>query len=94
MPPAEAALVLGLIVLGALAGLAVWLSRYELGTAGGLPARLDRFTGQVIGCVPGQGCVELIPAGEPSLRRPVLKPLPAPAAASAGNAAAAPPASP
>ena len=70
---AEWILLLGLLALCVIAGLALWASRYEIGTAGGLPARLDRFTGQVISCVPGQACFELIPSGEPALHTPVIR---------------------
>jgi hypothetical protein len=87
-PLAERGLLAALVALCVLAGLAVWASRYELGTAGGLPARLDRFTGEVIGCVPGQGCLQFIPAGSPALRSAVAKPAAAPASAPAGNAPA------
>jgi hypothetical protein len=41
--------------------------RYQLDQASGVPTRLDRFTGQVIACVPQRGCVEFIPAGNPPL---------------------------
>lgn len=71
--PAEWALMIGLAVLVVLGAVAIWCSRYEIGVAAGVPARLDRFTGQVIGCVPGQGCLELIPAGEPALRAAVVR---------------------
>jgi hypothetical protein len=66
--PAEWALIISLAALVVLGAVAVWCSRYEIGFAVGVPTRLDRFTGQVIGCAPGQGCVELVPAGEPPLR--------------------------
>jgi len=95
---AEWLVIVALVALGVVAALALWCSRYEIGTAGGLPLRLDRFTGQVIGCVPSQGCFEFIPAGEPTLHSPALRPMTAPAtppaaaagAPPAGNAAAAP----
>src|ERR1700741_871423 len=95
--PAEWALMVGLAALVVLGAVAVWCSRYEIGLAGGVPARLDRFTGRVIGCIPGQGCQGLIPAGEPAVRGGVIdRPIsPAPEAAS-GNAApaASPPSHP
>jgi len=88
--PVEWGLIGGLLALCAFGALAVWISRYEIGTAGGVPARLDRFTGQVIGCVPGQGCLELIPAGTPALRNAVMQRVQggaptAPNAATTGN---------
>ena len=90
--PAEWALIIGLAALVVLGAVAVWCSRYEIGVAAGVPARLDRFTGQVIGCVPGQGCLELVPAGEPPLRSAVVHRIPGvtPVPEAAGNAAAAP----
>ena len=74
---------LALLALGAAL---VVMDRYQIGQAGTLPARLDRFTGQVIACVPQRGCVEFIPAGDPSLQpvvtqKPAAPPAPAPAAA-------------
>jgi len=96
--PAEWALIVGLAALVLLGAVALWLSRYEIGNGAAFPfpARLDRLTGQVIGCVPGQGCVELVPAGEPKLRGAVIHRVPSapagPEAAPAGNATAAPPA--
>jgi hypothetical protein len=99
--PAEWALIIGLAALVILSAAALWLSRYEIGgsSAFPFPTRLDRVTGQVIGCVPGQGCVELVPAGEPKLRSAVIHRGPgasgapeAGGAAPAGNAAATPPA--
>ena len=54
----------GLLLFGAAV---LWLNRYEMGQAGGLPVRLNRMTGEVIACVPKQGCFALIPAGEPTL---------------------------
>ncbi|HKR87541.1 MAG TPA: hypothetical protein VJS38_05150 [Phenylobacterium sp.] len=91
--PAEWALIVSLAALVLLGAAAVWFSRYEIGVAAGVPARLDRFTGQVIGCIPGQGCLELVPAGEPPLRSGVVHRIPGGVAPSAeGNATAAPPA--
>jgi hypothetical protein len=92
---ADVILITALIALCAAAAASLWINRYEISTAGGVPARLNRFTGQVIGCIPGQGCVEIIPAGEPTLRKPVIAP-PRPAAEGqpAGNAAPARPAAP
>lgn len=93
--PAEWALMIGLAALVVLGAAVLWCSRYEIGIAAGVPTRLDRFTGQVIGCVPGQGCLELIPAGQPTLRSAVVQRVPggAPNAAATGNAtpAGAPP---
>lgn len=87
--PAEWALIIGLAALVVLGAVAVWCSRYEIGVAAGVPARLDRFTGQVIGCVPGQGCLELVPAGEPPLRSAVVHRIPGVVPApETGNAAA------
>jgi hypothetical protein len=77
LPASDVILVLALLALCGAIAAAVWMSRYELGAAGGLPARLDRFTGQVISCVPSKACFEFIPAGEPVLEKPVLKPGPA-----------------
>jgi hypothetical protein len=62
--PAEIIALVGLLLLAAFGAASLYLNRYEIGSAGGVPARLDRLTGQVIGCVPGQGCLELIPAGD------------------------------
>src|SRR5689334_25253921 len=73
---AEWALIVGLAALVVLGAAALWCSRYEIGMAAGVPARLDRFTGQVIGCVPGQGCLELVPAGAPQLRSAVIHRIP------------------
>ena len=101
--PAEWGLIGGLLALCIFGALALWISRYEIGTAGGVPARLDRFTGQVIGCVPGQGCLELIPAGTPALRNAVMQrvqsgapttPPNAPATGNATPAVAPPPSQP
>jgi hypothetical protein len=90
---ADVCLIIALLALCAAAAAAIWVNRYEVATAGGLPARLNRFTGQVVGCIPGQGCVEIVPAGEPPLRKPVVAaPHPAPEGQSAGNSA--PPAPP
>jgi hypothetical protein len=88
--PAEWALIVGLAALVALGAVAIWCSRYEIGVAAGVPARLDRFTGQVIGCVPGQGCLELVPAGEPPLRSAVVHRIPG-VAPGAGNETVTPP---
>lgn len=55
------------VALVALGAAFVLMDRYQLGQAGALPARLDRFTGQVIACVPQRGCLEFIPAGQPPL---------------------------
>ena len=91
--PAEWALIVGLAALVVLGAVAVWCSRYEIGVAAGVPARLDRFTGQVIGCVPGQGCLELVPAGEPPLRNAVVHRIPGVVAPAAeGNTTATAPA--
>lgn len=56
-----------IVILAALAAAILWMNRYEIGQAGGLPVRLNRMTGQVIACVPKQGCFMMIPAGEPEL---------------------------
>jgi hypothetical protein len=79
----------GLLVFGAAV---LWLNRYEMGQAGGLPVRLNRLTGEVIACVPKQGCFALIPAGEPTLGtlRETLAPTPAAAPAPAPAAPAKP----
>ena len=85
---ADVCLIIALLALCAAAAAAIWINRYEVATAGGLPARLNRFTGQVVGCIPGQGCVEIVPAGEPQLRKPVIAaPRPNPDAQGAGNSA-------
>ena len=73
------AMAAGLLLFGAAV---LWLNRYEMGQAGGLPVRLNRITGEVIACVPKQGCFALIPAGDPTLGtlRETLPPGQAPAA--------------
>jgi hypothetical protein len=88
---AEVLLIVALLLIAAFGLGALFLNRYEIGNAGGMPARLDRLTGRVIGCIPG-GCLELIPAGEPVLHdvRQVRRPLAAPSAEASGNAATAP----
>jgi hypothetical protein len=84
--PADVCLIIALLALCSAAAAALWINRYEVATAGGIPARLNRFTGQVVGCIPGQGCVEIVPAGEPALRKPVFAaPHPAPEGRAAGN---------
>jgi hypothetical protein len=84
----EWALIAALVALCVLAALTLWGSRYELGSAGGMATRLDRLTGQVIGCDPAQGCVEVVPAGAPALHKPAVAPAPTPQTAE-GEAAAA-----
>jgi hypothetical protein len=59
------AVTVALLLLGAAF---VFTDRYQLGQAGALPARLDRFTGQVIACIPPKGCFVIIPAGDPPLQ--------------------------
>jgi len=83
--PLSGPAVLGVLLVALAAG-ALWLNRYELGQAGGVPVRMNRLTGEVIGCG-AQGCVAIIPAGEPQLKTsapPAAPPQPAapPAAAS------------
>lgn len=63
----SAFLIIVTVALLALGAAFVLMDRYQLGQAGALPARLDRFTGQVIACVPQRGCLEFIPAGQPPL---------------------------
>jgi hypothetical protein len=71
------ALVVAIVALCVFAAAIVWLNRYEVGAVGPITTRLDRFTGQVIGCVPGNGCVEFVPAGSPPLRQALLRREPA-----------------
>ena len=72
------AVTIALLLLGAAF---VFTDRYAIGQAGGLPARLDRLTGQVIACAPPRGCVEIIPAGRITLSTVLTAPKPgAPAA--------------
>jgi hypothetical protein len=89
-------LVVVTIVLLLLAAALVLAERYQVDQAAGIPTRLDRFTGQVIACVPQRGCVEFIPAGQPVLAKvsaPPAKSVSAPPApAPAAPARAAPPA--
>jgi hypothetical protein len=90
---ADVCLIIALLALCSAAAAAIWINRYEVATAGGVPARLNRFTGQVVGCIPGQGCVEIVPAGEPALRKPIITtPHPTPEAPVAGSATPAKPA--
>lgn len=90
-------LILVTVALIALGAAFVVMDRYQLGQAGALPARLDRFTGQVIACVPQRGCLEFIPAGQPPLGTmsasagPAQKVPAAPATSGAANPALAPP---
>ena len=90
-------LVVVTVALLVLAGILVVADRYQIDQAGGLPTRLDRFTGQVIACVPQRGCVEFIPAGAPTLNPVIPAPKagmnPAQAPVSPGAPAAAAPAS-
>ena len=72
----------------------LWLNRYEIGQAGGVPVRLNRMTGEVIACVPRQGCFSIIPAGEPELGTPHEAQAPLAAGPQAAPAKAAPPAAP
>ena len=65
----------------------VFTDRYQIGLAAGLPVRLDRFSGQVIGCVPQRGCFEIIPAGQPPLATVSATPKAALAPASAAEPA-------
>ncbi len=67
-------LIIVTVALLALGAAFVFTDRYQIGQAGGLPVRLDRYTGQVIGCVPQRGCVEFIPAGQPPLGTVTTKP--------------------
>lgn len=85
------AVTLALLVLGAALVVA---ERYQLDQASGVPTRLDRFTGQVIACVPQRGCVEFIPAGNPPLATvmPTPKAPPANTGTASAPAAAPPPA--
>jgi hypothetical protein len=71
------ATVVALCVFGAAI---IWLNRYESGAIGVMSTRLDRFTGQVIGCLPNAGCIELVPAGAPTLREAIVRRQPAPTA--------------
>jgi hypothetical protein len=81
---------IALCVLGAAI---VWMNRYEVSSSlvGPIPMamRLDRFTGQVIGCIPGNGCIEMVPSGTPALRDGLVKRAPnGPAATAPGSQAA------
>lgn len=80
------------VALLALGAAFVFTDRYQIGQAGALPARLDRFTGQVVACVPQRGCVEFIPAGRPTLATVVPAPKPAAPATPPATPPAAPPA--
>ena len=51
----------------ALAAGALALQRYEAVQMAGVPTRLDRLTGELVGCVPPKGCFVIVPAGEPRL---------------------------
>lgn len=79
------------VALLALGAAFVFTDRYQLDQAAGVPTRLDRFTGQVIACVPQRGCFEFIPAGSPTLATVLTSPKPAgpsqPAATPAAPAA-------
>jgi hypothetical protein len=95
-PKASPAVVAAIIALCVFGAAILWLNRYEVSSVGPVPMRLDRFTGQVIGCLPNSGCIEFIPVGTPELRESVMRREPAPAqvappaGAPAGNAQAAP----
>jgi hypothetical protein len=97
---ASPALVASIVALCLFGAAIVWLQRFEVSSIGPVALRLDRFTGQVIGCVPNAGCVEFVPAGTPEVRdafvrrqspqgnQPQPSPNPTPPGASAGGGAA------
>lgn len=89
--PAGRELTIGILfaVILAFGAASIWINRYELGQVGGVPVRMNRFTGQVIGCV-ARGCFAIIPAGEPPLGKieVVATPAAPPAGAEALNAEA------
>ena len=62
-----------LIALGAAF---IFTDRYAVGQAGGLPVRLDKFTGEIIACVPPRGCFAIVPAGQPPLATMTAAPAP------------------
>ena len=72
-PAAEIALITTLAALVATALAMLWLNRFESAQFGTVPSRLNRITGEVIGCLPGQGCIQLIPPGEPNLRPATIR---------------------
>ena len=78
------------VALVLLCAFALLLQRYEVVELGTVPTRLDRLTGELIGCIPGRGCFAIIPPGEPPLTTVVATPGPGAPAPQAQPPAAAP----
>lgn len=72
------------IALVVLCAFALMMQRYQVSEIGTLPMRLDRFTGEVVSCIPRRGCFSFIPAGQlAAAPLSALEATPAPAAGAA-----------